>query len=66
MGNVVKILAVIDPDVDTVAARNILCQAHQDSDLVIADKPDALTDLLRTGEWAAVLYCGPKTATRPI
>ena len=60
MGNAAKVLAIIDPDVDGVAAREVLRQSCQGGEMVIVDQPDRLPDVLKTREWSAVLHCGAK------
>jgi hypothetical protein len=53
-----KILAVIDANVDGVAARAALTKMCQSGKLVIAKAPDVMDGLLQTESWSAVLHCG--------
>ena len=62
MGGVAKILAIIDPDIDDVAARDVLRQSCQGGEMVIVDELQSLTDFLNTQDWSAVLHCGAKNS----
>jgi len=62
MGSVAKILAIIDPGVDGLAAREVLRQSCQGGEMVIVDQPDLLPDVLKTQSWSAILHCGVKNS----
>jgi len=62
MGSVAKILAIIDPGIDGVAARDVLRQSCQGGEMVIVEEPESLADILKTQNWLAILHCGAKNS----